>query len=35
MMRNMRDYLLAIQTITRQLSEGEYDATDTAEQRLV
>lgn len=35
MMRNMRDHLLALQTITRQLSDGEYDAAaDTAEQRL-
>ena len=35
MMRNMRDHLLALQTITRQLSDGEYDAAaDIAEQRL-
>ncbi len=35
MMHNMRDHLLALQTITRQLSDGEYDAAaDTAEQRL-
>jgi cytochrome c556 len=35
MMHNMRDHLLALQTITRQLSEGEYaEAADTAEQRL-
>ncbi len=35
MMHNMRDHLLALQTITRQLADGEYDAAaDTAEQRL-
>ena len=35
MMHSMRDHLLALQTITRQLSDGEYDAAaDTAEHRL-
>jgi cytochrome c556 len=35
MMHNMRAHLLALQNITRQLSDGEYDAAaDTAEQRL-
>ena len=35
MLHNMRDHLLALQTITRQLSLGEYTAAaDTAEQRL-
>lgn len=35
MLHNMRDHLLALQTITRQLSEGDYDgAADTAESRL-
>ncbi len=35
MLRNMRDHLQALQTITRQLSAGAYDAAaDTAEQRL-
>ncbi len=35
MMHNMRDHLSALQTITRQLADGEYDAAaDTAEQRL-
>lgn len=35
MMHNMRDHLLALQTITRQLADGEYDAAaDVAEQRL-
>ncbi len=35
MMHSMRGHLLALQTITRQLSDGEYDAAaDTAEHRL-
>ncbi len=35
MLHNMRDHLLAIQTITRQLAAGQYDAAaDTAEARL-
>jgi len=35
MMHNMRDHLQALQNITRQLSDGEYEAAaDTAEQRL-
>jgi len=35
MMANMRDHLLAIQTITQQLSKQQFDAAaDTAEQRL-
>lgn len=35
MMHNMRDHLLALQTINRQLSDGKYEAAaDTAEQRL-
>lgn len=35
MLHNMRDHLLALQTITRQLSEGDYEgAADTAESRL-
>jgi len=34
-MGNMRDHLLALQTITQQLSLQQYDAAaDTAEQRL-
>lgn len=35
MLGNMRDHLLALQTITRQLAEGRYDeAADVAESRL-
>ena len=35
MMENMRDHLLALQTITQQLSIQQFDgAADTAEQRL-
>ena len=35
MMVNMRDHLLALQTITQQLSTKQFDAAaDTAEQRL-
>ena len=35
MMANMRDHLLALQTITQQLSTQQFDAAaDTAEQRL-
>lgn len=35
MMANMRDHLLALQTITKQLSTNQFDAAaDTAEQRL-
>lgn len=35
MLSNMRDHLLALQTITHQLASGEYDeAADTAETRL-
>jgi len=35
MMANMRDHLLALQTITRDLSEGRYDeAAEVAENRL-
>lgn len=35
MLANMRDHLLALQTITQQLADQEYDqAADTAEQRL-
>ena len=35
MLSNMRDHLLALQTITQQLSNGKYDeAADTAERRL-
>jgi hypothetical protein len=35
MMGNMRDHLLALQTITQQLSTQQYDAAaDTAEERL-
>jgi len=35
MLHNMRDHLLALQTITRDLANGEYDAAaDVAEQRL-
>ncbi len=35
MLHNMRDHLLALQTITRQLSDGDYEgAADTAESRL-
>jgi len=35
MMANMRDHLLALQTITQQLSSKQFDAaSDTAEQRL-
>jgi hypothetical protein len=35
MMENMRDHLLALQTITQLLSAQQYDAAaDTAEQRL-
>ncbi len=35
MLANMRDHLLAIETITRLLAEGRYeDAADTAEERL-
>ena len=34
-MGNMRDHLLALQTITQQLSTQQYDAAaDTAEERL-
>lgn len=35
MLSNMRDHLLALQTITQQLANGKYDeAADTAERRL-
>jgi hypothetical protein len=35
MLANMRDHLLALQTITRQLSEQDYEAAaETAEKRL-
>ena len=35
MLANMRDHLLALQTITQQLANQEFDqAADTAEQRL-
>jgi cytochrome c556 len=35
MLGNMRDHLLALQSITRQLAEGRYDeAADVAEARL-
>ncbi len=35
MLANMRDHLLAIETITRLLAEGRYaEAADTAEERL-
>ena len=35
MMKNMRDHLLALQTITQQLATQQFDAaSDTAEQRL-
>ena len=35
MMANMRDHLLALQTITQQLANQQYEeAADTAEQRL-
>jgi len=35
MLANMRDHLLALETITRQLSEGQYGAaSETAESRL-
>jgi hypothetical protein len=35
MLANMRDHLVALQTITRQLAEGQYEAAaETAESRL-
>jgi hypothetical protein len=35
MLANMRDHLLALETITRQLADGRYDAAaETAEGRL-
>jgi hypothetical protein len=35
MLANMRDHLVALQTITRQLAEGQYEAAaETAENRL-
>lgn len=35
MLANMRDHLIVLETITRQLAEGEYEAaSETAEQRL-